>query len=166
MWAWSDVPHQEEWKHLTDFAPLASLTFLEGTFGALLTPLCALFGSTLSQLTSLLKRSLHTHTFFALSSYDQLSALQPRWEEVINARASRREHELRDGVHAIRAACVRSFPEFLADIKAAGLGPKNGEMTTDVADFTISVRAFSPVVKQYVLTTFDRRCSISTRFQK
>jgi exocyst complex protein 7 len=157
---------QEEWKHLTTFSPLASLTFLEGAFASLLAPICALFGSTLSQLTSLLKRSLHAHTFLALSSYDQLSALQPRWEEVINARATRREHELRDGVHAIRAACVRSFPEFLADIKAAGLGPKNGEMTTDVADFTISVCSLLDSLGIRILTTSSRQCSTLRKFRR
>ncbi len=53
-------------------------------------------------------------------------------------RAGRKDNELKDGLHSIRAACLRSFPEFLADIRMAALG-KTGELSTGLADFTNSV---------------------------
>lgn len=54
-------------------------------------------------------------------------------------RAGRKENELNNGLHSIRAACLRSFPEFLADLRASALG-KGGELSTGLADFTLSVR--------------------------
>jgi exocyst complex component 7 len=53
-------------------------------------------------------------------------------------RAGRRENELKDGLHSLRAVCLRSFPEFLVGLKVPALG-KSGELSTSVADFTISV---------------------------
>jgi exocyst complex protein 7 len=38
----------------------------------------------------------------------------------------------------LRGVCLRSFPEFLADLKLAGLG-KGGEVGTGCADFTMTV---------------------------
>lgn len=123
-----------------EFAPITNPALITATYSQLLAPLGALFGTTAGALSALLKRSLHTQTFLALAAFDQLSALLPRWDAIIGTCASRREHELRDAVFALRAACVRSFPEFLADLKMAGLGPKSGEMGTGIADFTITVR--------------------------
>lgn len=53
-------------------------------------------------------------------------------------RPARKENELKDGLHSVRASCLRCFPEFLADIRAAALG-KGGELSTGLADFTLSV---------------------------
>ena len=55
---------------------------------------------------------------------------------------SRAEGERAQGgpnLHALRGVCLRSFPEFLADLKLAGMG-KGGEIGTGCADFTITVR--------------------------
>ena len=45
---------------------------------------------------------------------------------------------MKDAITTIRSACLRSFPEFIADIRAAALG-KGGEFSTGLADFTHSV---------------------------
>lgn len=108
---------------------------------ALLTPLTTLFNTTLSSLSTLIKRSLHKYTFHALACYSALSAFQVRWDDLITRRAERKENELKEGLHALRGVCLRSFPEFLADLKLAGLG-KGGEIGTGCADFTITVRRF------------------------
>ena len=78
-------------------------------------------------------------TFLALSAYSSLTSLQARWSDVMSRRADRKENELKEGLHSIRASCLRSFPEVLADIRLAGLG-KGGEIGTGLAEFTISVR--------------------------
>ena len=57
-------------------------------------------------------------------------------------RAGRRENELKDALSSLRSVCLRSFPELIANIKAGAMG-KGGELSTNVADFVISV---SPLV--------------------
>lgn len=66
---------------------------------------------------------------------------QDRWDDLITRRAERKENELKECLHALRGVCLRSFPEFLADLKLAGLG-KGGEIGPGCADFTITVRRF------------------------
>ena len=129
---------QEEYELLVQLAPLPSPTHLPATYAAFLTPLTSLFKSTLSSLSILIKRSLHKYTFHALASYSSLSVHQDRWDELITRRAERKENELKEDLHALRGVCLRSFPEFLADIKLAGLG-RGGEVGTGCADFTITV---------------------------
>ena len=119
-------------------APLPRQDVLETTFTTLVTPLINLFTSTLASLNALIKRSLHKYTFLALSAHASLSRLQSRWDDIMCARTRRKENELKDGLHSIRAACLRSFPEFLADIRVAAMG-KGGELSTGLADFTLSV---------------------------
>lgn len=129
---------QEEYDLLTQLAPLPGQSHLPSTYITLLIPLTALFNTTLSSFSTLIKRSLHKYTFHALASYSALSACQDRWDELITRRAERKENELKEGSHALRGVCLRSFPEFLADVKLAGLG-RGGEMGTGCADVTISV---------------------------
>ena len=53
-------------------------------------------------------------------------------------------NELRDGLNSVRSVCLRTFPEFLADLKLAATGPgKGGELGVGLADFTISVSVLS-----------------------
>jgi exocyst complex protein 7 len=103
-------------------------------------PLTTLFTNTLTSFISLVKRSLHQYGFLALAAYDSLAALQPRWDSVhmLRSPASREANEFKDGFLSLRAVCLRSFPEFLADLKIAAMS-KAGE-STGLADFTLSVR--------------------------
>ena len=129
---------QEEYGLLVELAPLPGQTLISTTFSTLLLPLISLFNSTLSSLSSLIKRSLHKYTFLALSAYSSLSTQQSRWDDLLTRRGERKENELKDGLHALRGVCLRSFPEFLADLKVTALG-KGGELGTGLADFTVSV---------------------------
>jgi exocyst complex protein 7 len=103
-----------------------------------------LFSNTLSSLISIIKRSIHRYTFLALATYDSLSALSFRWDELVLRRSEgvatvrRDKNELKEGMHALRAVCLRSFPEFLADLKV-NASAKGGE-GTGVVDFTKLVR--------------------------
>ncbi|TFK95285.1 Cullin repeat-like-containing domain protein [Pterulicium gracile] len=142
---------EEEYASLTALAPLSSSSLLSSTYHTLLTPLLSLFGTTLSTLITLIKRSLAKYTFLALSTYDALASLQPRFESRVLSRrtlpSSSRAggNELREGLTSLRAICLRSFPETLADIKLASLsspssaaadGP-GGEASTAVSDVTV-----------------------------
>ncbi|KAI9460716.1 exocyst complex component exo70 subunit [Russula earlei] len=132
---------EDEYNLLTQLAPLPGQSHLPSTYITLLTPLTTLFNSTLSSLSALIKRSLHKYTFHALASYSALSACQDRWDDLITRRADRKENELKEGSHALRGVCMRSFPEFLADLKLAGLG-RGGEIGTGCADFTITTTRY------------------------
>ncbi|KAI0030280.1 Cullin repeat-like-containing domain protein [Vararia minispora EC-137] len=127
---------EEEYTLLTQLVPLQDAKSLSSTFSSLLNPILLLFSTTFSSLTALIKRALHKHTFLALSAYSAISVAQARWEKLIAVRADRHENELRDALGGIKAVCLRSFPEFLADVKLASVG-KTSE-TTGLADFTVS----------------------------
>jgi exocyst complex protein 7 len=133
---------QDEYNLLLELAPLQNQSF-PSTYNTLLTPLLSLFSESVSSLIALIKRSLQKHAFLALSTFESLSALQPRWDVLLERRgadARRDRNELKEGLHALRAVCLRSFPEFLADVKLGAL-EKGGETSTGLADFTITVRA-------------------------
>lgn len=130
---------QAEYALLLTLAPLTAPASINSTYTTLLNPLCTLFSSTLSSLSSLIKRDLSKYTPMALSLYSYLSAEQERWDQTMVRRAGRRENELKDGLQSMRATCQRSFPEFLADIKLAA-NSSRGELSTGVIDTTMSVR--------------------------
>ncbi|KAM5541886.1 hypothetical protein V8D89_004615 [Ganoderma adspersum] len=128
---------EEEYDLLLELAPLSAANTLSATYSALISPLTNLFTATLGMLGSLIKRNLNKNTFLALSTYSSLTPQQARWTDVMTRRADRKENELKEGLHSIRASCLRSFPELLADIRMAGLG-KGGEVGSGLAEFTIS----------------------------
>ena len=90
---------------LTQLAPLPSQSHPPSTYCTLLTPLTTPFNTTLSSLSTLIKRSLHKYTFHALASYSALSPRQDRWNEFITRRAERKENELKEGLNALRGVC-------------------------------------------------------------
>lgn len=119
---------------------------IASSYASLLNPILVLFSTNLTSLTALIKRSLHQYTFLALSAYEALLEHQPRWDRLLAKRGSetRKEaNELKDGLHTLRAVCLRSFPEFLADLKMGGMG-KGGDPDSGLADFAISVRRQRP----------------------
>src|ERR1700722_3582660 len=123
--------NQDEWNLLTKLAPLPNQA-LGLTYNTLLTPLLTLFTNILSSFISLIKRSLHKYTFLALSSFEYLSSLQSRWDELLQRRetdARRGTDELKEGLQALRAVCLRSFPELLADIKMGAMN-KGSDIST------------------------------------
>jgi exocyst complex protein 7 len=109
---------------------------MASTYATLVNPVVNLFSSTLSSLSALIKRSLPKYTFLALACYESLSVLQPLWDDAF-ARGKRDSNELKEGLHSLRAVCLRSFPEFLADIKLAATG--KGNDSTGLADVVTSV---------------------------
>lgn len=139
----------KEYEHLQNLSPLVGSVVLASTYTTLLNPISSLFGTTLQSLISFIKRSLHKHAFLALSSYEALISLKPRWDVILSRRSSDPRGDSNDpfteGLQSIRAVSLRSFPEFLADLKMASLG-KGGEVGTGLADFVVSVRPFSALV--------------------
>ncbi|KAF5380112.1 hypothetical protein D9615_006243 [Tricholomella constricta] len=133
---------EDEYQLLTQLTPIASATMLGSSYSTLLTPILKLFSNTLTSLVNLIKKSLPKYTFLALSAYESLLSLQPQWDDLLSRRGTetrRDTNELKDGLHTLRAVCLRSFPEFLADLKLGALG-KGGELiTTGLADFAISM---------------------------
>ncbi|KAJ7153068.1 Cullin repeat-like-containing domain protein [Mycena crocata] len=136
---------EEEHKLIKELTPLSSPNAIASSYNTLLNPLLVLFSTTLTSLIAFIKRSLHKYAFLALSSFEALLALQPRWDVVLARRGPEyaKANELKDGLGTLRSVCLRSFPEFLADIKmaslAGGAGKGAGSDTgTGVADFVVS----------------------------
>jgi len=63
---------------------------------------------------------------------------QSRWESVLEKRG-REGNELRDGLNALRGVCLRSFPEYLVDLKLAATGKGGGDLGVGLTDSTLSV---------------------------
>ncbi|SJL17663.1 uncharacterized protein ARMOST_21220 [Armillaria ostoyae] len=128
---------EEEFSLLEDLSPLSNPQL---AYGALMNPILVLFSSTLNSLIGSIKRSLHKYNFLALSSYEYMLSLQSRWDKTMARRgtdARKETNEFRDGLQSLRNVCLRSFPEFLADVKMASMG-KGGELGTTLADFVVS----------------------------
>ncbi|KAJ7717365.1 Cullin repeat-like-containing domain protein [Mycena maculata] len=130
----------EEYKLIKELSPLSSPNVVASSYNTLLNPILVLFSTTLTSLIAFIKRSLHKYAFLALSSYEALLALQPRWDMLLARRGAdnSKANELKDGLGTLRGVCLRSFPEFLADIKMASLAKGGGDTTTGVADFVVS----------------------------
>lgn len=133
---------QNEHALLTELAILPAQ--LQATYCTYLTPLLSLVSSSLTQLTTRVKRALQQHAFLALAAYARLSSpnVQQQWDDIISRRSGKfgagrdqtgvqgkkadlNVNALKEGLHSLRAVCLRSFPEFLADIKLAAI-PKGG----------------------------------------
>ncbi|KAF8520881.1 Cullin repeat-like-containing domain protein [Hysterangium stoloniferum] len=108
------------------------------SYDELLLPITSLFQTTLGSFIAFVKRSLSKYAFLALSAYNCLLGIQPVWDDIITKRAGRRENELKDGLHSVRGLCLRSFPEFLANIKLVSVRPTETQLLgTGVSDLTI-----------------------------
>ncbi|KIO32205.1 hypothetical protein M407DRAFT_13962 [Tulasnella calospora MUT 4182] len=105
------------------------------TFASLVSPLLAMSTSMWSAVQSSIKKSLLTHVWFAIGLFGALASLQPAWDDVMRLKAGRDENELADWNHALRGVCLRSFPEFLLEIKQAGTSIRR-ELGTGVADIS------------------------------
>jgi exocyst complex protein 7 len=145
---------EDEYNLLCDLAPLTSGQLVAQAYGALLSPILGLFGTTLGSLIGLIKRSLHKHMFLALSTYEALLKLLPRWESLLNLReGGGGNNEVKEGLNSVRAVGLRSFPELIADIKSGATSKNNvglAEYTGAVMNLTQSMVTYLsklPIVK-------------------
>lgn len=177
-----DHSFQAEHQLLSTLAILPGGLHFPATYATLIAPLNSLFTSYHSQLLNTIKQSLHKHTFLALSTYSALSSPQisSRWDDIMQRRAgrsaggtgggveSRNQNALRECLHALRGVCLRSFPEFLADVKlaamsttvTAGLTPSAiGSVQTGVVDITQTVRVVCAIPHDFV-TGLSEECRL------
>ena len=81
-------------------------------------------------------------------AYSRLSStsVQQRWEEIIvrksgkGAKGDLNVNALREGLNGMRAVCLRSFPEFLADVKMAAIPQGGGEPGVGVMEMCETVK--------------------------
>ena len=126
---------------MKELSPLSGPQVLASAYGTLLAPILKLFNSVFTQLFTLIKKALHKYNFIALSAYDGLLSLQPHWNDLLSRRGpdhAEDKNELKDGLLALRALCLRSFPEFLADLKM-GATARGSDTSTKLMNFTVSV---------------------------
>ncbi|KIM35849.1 hypothetical protein M413DRAFT_449580 [Hebeloma cylindrosporum] len=135
---------EEEYKLLLELSPLSSPQMVASAFGTLMEPILKLFNAVLQQLIALVKKSLHKFNFLALSAFDGLLSLQRHWDDLLSRRGSDHvsdKNEPRDGLQSLRALCLRSFPEFLVDIKMGAMA-RGSDTSTKLMDFTTSIVAY------------------------
>ncbi|CAK5272856.1 unnamed protein product [Mycena citricolor] len=130
----------EEYLLIKELSPLSSPNAVATSYNTLLNPILALFSTTLTSLVALIKRSLSKHAFLALAANEALLTLQDQWDVLLARRGSEnaKSNELKDGLGTLRGVCLRSFPEFLADIKMASLSKGGSDTSTGTADFVVS----------------------------
>ena len=134
---------KEEYKLLLELSPLSGAQMFASAFGTLMAPILKLFNQVLTQLITLMKKSLHKYNFLALSAYEGLLSLQRNWDDLLSRRGSdyvSEKNEPKDGLLSLRALCLRSFPEFLADLKMGAMS-RGSDTSTKLTDFTTSVRS-------------------------
>lgn len=119
---------------------------LASAYASLITPLLTLLQTSLTRLTARVKKSLQRNAFLALAAYAQMARpeVSRRWDDTIRRHAGGASspanvNVLKEGLHSLRAVCLRSFPEFLADIKLAAAQGSGGELGTDIASITETV---------------------------
>lgn len=145
---------EDEYSLLADLAPLTSTQLIAQAYAALLTPILGLVSGTIAALMTLIKRSLQKYAFLALSTYEALLRLHPKWEGLLalrdnNSKSEAGNNEVKDGLNSLRGVCLRSFPEMIADLKSAAMSKSYAglaEYTGAVTDFTQSVRWFACVI--------------------
>jgi exocyst complex protein 7 len=135
---------QGEYALLKRLVPLQSPSAIANTFASLTQPLISTFTSVITSIQNLTKRSLRTYLHLAFSTYAELTALQGRWDDILRQPADRKQNDLADSLHSLRAVCLRIFPEVIADIKiatsaATSMAAKPVEVGTGVATITRSV---------------------------
>ncbi|KAG6895953.1 hypothetical protein C0992_011311 [Termitomyces sp. T32_za158] len=128
----------DEYHLLSQLTPLASTSMLASSFSTLLSPILKLFTTIHTSLVTLIKKSLPKYSFLALAAYEYMSSIQSQWDDILSRRSveTRKDvNEVKDGLNTLRAVCLRSFPEFLADLKLGAFG-KGGELVnTGLTDF-------------------------------
>ena len=147
---------------MKELSPLSGPQVLALAYGALLAPILKLFNNVLTQLLALIKKALHKYNFVALSAYDGLLSRQPHWSDLLSRRGpdhAEDKNEFKDGLLALRALCLRSFPEFLADLKL-GATARGSDTSTKLVNFTVSVSTFCFSVARFLSISFTSDCKI------
>ncbi|KAG9085523.1 hypothetical protein FS749_004353, partial [Ceratobasidium sp. UAMH 11750] len=131
-----------EHKALQRCAILTGRDSIKECFEVITRPLVTSFTSSLSNLSSIVKRNLQNNIFMALAIYSSLSEAQDQYTDIILRRTGRKDNDLSTGIHALRGVCIRSFPELLLEIKTPAMSPPTatpgrGEIGTGIADVTV-----------------------------
>ncbi|CAE6434452.1 unnamed protein product [Rhizoctonia solani] len=131
-----------EYKTLQRCALLPNRDLIKETFEIITRPLVSVFSSSLSTLSSLVKKNLQNNIFMALAIYSSLSNSQERYTDIMLRRTGRKDNDLSTGIHSLKGVCIRSFPELLLEIKTPAMSPPTatpgrGEIGTGIADVTV-----------------------------
>ena len=111
-----------------------------------------------TRLLTLIKKALYKYKFVALSVYNGLLSLQSHRNDLLSRRGTDHWHaedknEFKDGLLALRALCLRSFPEFVANLK---IGPmaRRSETSTKLMNFTVSGEYFISLLRGSLSISF------------
>ncbi|KAF8970319.1 exocyst complex component, exo70 subunit [Flammula alnicola] len=79
-----------------------------------------------------------------------LLSLQRHWDDLLSRRGPDHmadKNEPKDGLQSLRALCLRSFPEFLADVKMGAMA-RGSDTSTKLMDFTTSTVTYIERIPQ------------------
>ncbi|GAA6058929.1 hypothetical protein JCM10212_002881 [Sporobolomyces blumeae] len=128
-------------------------------YASLLPPALALFAQTASNLNTLIKKSLHSLIPIAFSSFTELQERATEYEDVVRARAARKENEVGDALHSFRGTCLSSLPGMIEDVKSFGTKAPTGTeiasaavspVTINVVNFARQLADNQPVVETFL----------------
>ncbi|OCF55156.1 hypothetical protein L486_07267 [Kwoniella mangroviensis CBS 10435] len=109
-----------------------------------------------------IKKSLSSQTFIALDLYTSLSSIQQSWENILTKCLNMTQTSLsimevkevltvlNQPVSTLRSLCLRSFPEFLVDIRTTRI---DSTLTSSIADITYSTLSY---LEQLQLPEFEK----------
>ncbi|KAG8830294.1 hypothetical protein FRC17_005092 [Serendipita sp. 399] len=135
-----------EYDLLLKMSLLTTTGAVQSTYGTLLTPIGSLFTTTLALLINLVKANLNKHAFLALAAYEELTNARKPWGDV-QSRTGKNENELKDTLVSLRGICLRSFPEFLLDVRGAGT-KTNVELGSGIHEVTSMVVTYLQQIPQ------------------
>jgi exocyst complex protein 7 len=128
-------------------ALITSTVGIQATYATLMAPINSMFTTTLTLLLNLIKTNLNKHGFMALAAYEDLQNVQPAWNEV-QMRTGKKDSGLKETLTSLRGICLRSFPEFLLDVR--GAATKSAEVGTGIHETTNMVINYLQQIPQVV----------------
>lgn len=129
-------------------ALVTSSAGIQATYATLMAPINSIFTTTLTLLINLIKSNLNKHGFMALAAYEDLQNTQQAWGEV-QMRTGKKDNELKETLTSLRGICLRSFPEFLLDVRGAAT-KANVEVGSGIHETTNMVINYLQQIPQVV----------------
>ena len=128
----------------------------------------SLVTSTLQPTLNTIKKALSSHTFVALDLYQSLIRVQNKWDPALTKclrmtdahMASEPVKELAAAIttpiSTLRGLVLRSFPEFLVDIRMASGGPSTSSAISDSTHSTLTYLETLPAYEKTVEGLLNR----------
>ncbi|EUC65386.1 exocyst complex protein Exo70, partial [Rhizoctonia solani AG-3 Rhs1AP] len=142
IWVEGLLAMADNTRHYRLCALLPNRDLIKETFEIITRPLVSVFSSSLSTLSSLVKKTSRTTSLWHWQFILHYPISQERYTDIMLRRTGRKDNDLSTGIHSLKGVCIRSFPELLLEIKTPAMSPPTatpgrGEIGTGIADVTV-----------------------------